>query len=115
MGPATDGSGGVRASAAALALLAGCAHDPLPEAPTVLTEPLEVKCPAVAPRQPDPSLLAALNLEPPVLRDALGDDYLISRADAERTVTALSACSARLDDWKAWAAPDDGKQGTGSR
>ncbi len=88
-----------------VAALAGCAREELRTAPTVLTEPLEVECPAVAPRVPDQALLAPLNLEPPQLRDAAGDDYLISRADAERTITALRACSARIDDWKAWAAP----------
>lgn len=96
-----------RAAVAALlaAVLTGCGQDELRTAPTVLTEPLEVECPAVAPRVPDQALLAPLNLEPPALRDAAGDDYLISRADAERTITALRACSARIDDWKAWAAP----------
>lgn len=91
--------------AGSVLLLVGCSHDIPVTAPTVLTEPLEVKCPAVAPRVPDQALLAPLNLEPPALRDAAGDDYLISRADAERTITALRTCSARIDDWKAWAAP----------
>lgn len=86
-----------------LALLAGCAHEP--DAPTVLTEPLQVECPAAEARVPDPGLLAPLHVEPPALRDAPGDDYLISRADAERTITALRACGERIDTWKAWALP----------
>lgn len=90
---------------AALALLVGCSHEPLPDAPAVLTEPLAVECPAAEVRRPDLALLAPLNLDPPALRDAEGDDYLISRADAERTITALRACSARIDHWKAWASP----------
>lgn len=96
----------MRAAAAALVLLlTSCSHEAPRQAPEVMVEPLEVACPAVEPRTPDLALLAPLNLEPPTLRDAAGEDYLISRADAERTITALRACSARIDDWKAWAAP----------
>lgn len=86
-------------------LLAGCTHEPLPVAPTVLTEPLAVECPAAEVRTPDSALLAPLQLEAPTLRDAPGDDYLISRPDAERTIAALRACSSRIDEWKAWAKP----------
>lgn len=93
------------AAAGLVLLLAGCAHDPLPDAPTVLTEPLPVECPAAEVRTPDQALLAPLHVEPPALRDAPGDDYLISRQDAERTITALRACSERIDNWKAWASP----------
>lgn len=89
----------------AVMALPACTHDPLPDAPTVLTEPLPVECPAAEVRTPDLALQAPLNLEPPALRDAPGDDYLISRQDAERTITALRACSERIDTWKAWALP----------
>ena len=96
----------MRVAVAGLVLLiAGCTHDPLPDAPTVLTEPLAVECPAAEVRTPDLALLAPLHVEPPALRDAPGDDYLISRADAERTITALRACGERIDTWKAWALP----------
>ena len=91
---------------AVLLLLTGCAHESEPQAPIVMTEPLALECPQATPRIPDAGLLASLNVDPPALRDAPDDDYLISRPDAERTVTALRACSTRIDDWKAWAAPD---------
>lgn len=90
---------------ATIIAVSGCSHEPMPVAPTVLTEPLAVECPAAKVRTPDPALLAPLSLDAPSLRDAPGDDYLIARGDAERAITALRACSNRIEQWKAWAAP----------
>lgn len=107
MGRATDGAGGVRASAAALALLAGCAHDPLPDAPTVLAEPLPVECPAAEVRTPPAVLLAPFHVEPPELVAAGQGDYGITRDSVERVITLVRACSERNDQWKAWASPTE--------
>ena len=86
-------------------VLLGCSHEAPVITPTVLTEPLEVKCPAVAPRTPDQALLAPLNLEPPELLPAGQGDYGISRESAERVISIVRTCGERIDDWKAWAVP----------
>lgn len=77
----------------------------MPVAPTVLTEPVAVECPALEVRTPPSVLLAPFHVEPPELVAAGQGDYGISRDSVERIVTLVRVCSERNDQWKAWAAP----------
>lgn len=87
----------------AIVLLTGCAHEPEPQAPTVLADPMQITCPEPEARTVPADLVAPLDIAAPQVQAAGAGDYGISRESVERVVTALRRCGQRLDDWRAWS------------
>ncbi len=94
---------------AALMLIAGCAHQPEPQAPVVLSDPLQITCPEPAPRMPPAYLGERLRLEAPEILARGEGDYGIARAELEKLIDAYRSASARIEQWRAWASPADSK------
>lgn len=92
---------------AALALLVGCAHQPEPQAPVVLSEPLQITCPEPAPRTPPAYLDERLYLEAPEILARGDGDYGIARTELEKLIDAYRAAAARIEQWRAWASPKE--------
>jgi hypothetical protein len=91
---------------AALALLAGCAHQLEPQAPVVLSEPLQITCPEPVSRMPPAYLVERLHLEAPEIVARGAGDYGITRAGLEKLIDGHRAAAARIEQWRAWATPE---------
>lgn len=89
-----------------LSLLAGCAHQPAPQAPVVLKEPMQVTCPEPEARTPPADLMQPLGLASPTVLKKGEGDYGITRTDLETLIDAHRAAAKRIALWKAWANPE---------
>ena len=91
---------------ATVALLSACAHAPDPQSPVVLREAQTVEVPVPVLREPPAELLQPLGLTAPGLLPAGQGDYCMTRADVEQTIDVLRAAAGRINQWRAWAAPN---------
>jgi hypothetical protein len=87
--------------------LVGCAHQPDPQAPVVLSDPITMTCPPAETRKPPAEYMRPLGLEAPTILKKGEGDYGITRPDLEKLIDAHRSAAKRINQWKAWADPKE--------